>query len=280
VDAVLPPDQVRAQLDRILASPEFSGAGRLSRFLQFTVERTLAGQGGDIKEYLLGTEVFDRGTDFDPRLDPIVRVEAHRLRTKLQSYYGGAGQADPVRIVFRKGSYAPGFERAEAPVPLRKDKPRSWIIAAAGVLLSLASWLLYSHSTPQVVTLAVYPFTDTADDSAFANGLGEALSAELARNAQIRVKAWPLVKEYTDRHGEPTKDSMKGLETESVLFVSVRRADARRRIAAYLVFPDRESKAWVGEYDRSVGDDLAVQAEIARAVADELGRALPAVLKR
>ena len=100
-------DQVRAALDRVLAAPEFVNATRLSRFLRFAVEKALAGAGAELKEYLLGVEVFDRGQDFDPRLDPIVRVEAGRLRGKLQEYYEGGGQGDPVRIVFRKGSYAP-----------------------------------------------------------------------------------------------------------------------------------------------------------------------------
>ena len=102
-------DQVRAALERVLAAPEFVNATRLSRFLRFAAEKALAGAGAELKEYLLGVEVFDRGQDFDPRLDPIVRVEAGRLRGKLQEYYEGGGQSDPVRIVFRKGSYAPTF---------------------------------------------------------------------------------------------------------------------------------------------------------------------------
>ena len=76
-------EEVRRQLDRLLASPGFVNAGRMSRFLKFVVEKTLAGEGERLKEYVIGVEVFDRGTDYDPRVDAIVRVEAARLRAKL-----------------------------------------------------------------------------------------------------------------------------------------------------------------------------------------------------
>jgi hypothetical protein len=76
-------DDVRCQLDRLLASSVFANAGRMSRFLKFVVEQTLAGEGERLKEYVIGVEVFDRDASYDPRLDSIVRVEAARLRSKL-----------------------------------------------------------------------------------------------------------------------------------------------------------------------------------------------------
>ncbi|HEY3516370.1 MAG TPA: adenylate cyclase, partial [Gammaproteobacteria bacterium] len=76
-------DDVRRQLDRLLASAGFANAGRMSRFLKFVVEKTLAGEGERLKEYVIGVEVFDRDASYDPRLDSIVRVEAARLRAKL-----------------------------------------------------------------------------------------------------------------------------------------------------------------------------------------------------
>src|SRR5437868_3088902 len=102
-------EAVRSEMERILASTSFQNAARLSRFLQFTVERTLSGQGSDIKEYLLGVEVFRRGVDFDPRADSVVRVEARRLRAKLDEYYTTAGKDDPISIAYPKGGYVPIF---------------------------------------------------------------------------------------------------------------------------------------------------------------------------
>ena len=80
---------VRDHLERIIADDLFSGAARLCRFLRFTVESKLAGREDQVKEFVIGREVFDRKDGYDPRLDPIVRVEARRLRAKLAEYYAG-----------------------------------------------------------------------------------------------------------------------------------------------------------------------------------------------
>ena len=107
------PDEVRAQLERLLAAPAFA-SGRHPRFLRYVVDRTLAGEADQLKEYVLGMEVFDRSDGYDPRLDSIVRVEARRLRAKLGEYYAGAGADDPVVIEIPRGSYAPVFSTEDA----------------------------------------------------------------------------------------------------------------------------------------------------------------------
>jgi tetratricopeptide (TPR) repeat protein len=94
-----------------LASQAFSGARRPSDFLRFVVENVLKGGGGRIKEYLIGVDVFGRSSQYDPRLDPVVRIEAGRLRTKLGQYYAGPGKDDPIVIDLPKGSYVPEFRR-------------------------------------------------------------------------------------------------------------------------------------------------------------------------
>src|SRR5688572_6191858 len=99
-------DDVRRQLDRLLASTGFANAGRMSRFLKFVVEKTLAGEGERLKEYVIGVEVFDRDASYDPRLDSIVRVEAARLRAKLAEYYAGEGKSDAVVLTLPKGGYS------------------------------------------------------------------------------------------------------------------------------------------------------------------------------
>src|SRR5437870_2016454 len=98
---------IEEQLRRILASKPFVQSARMSRFLRFTVERALAGQSDRLKEYVIGVEVFDRKGSYDPRVDPIVRVEARRLRSKLKTYYEADGRADDIVIEFPKGAYAP-----------------------------------------------------------------------------------------------------------------------------------------------------------------------------
>jgi hypothetical protein len=109
VPADLSPTSLHAQLERIQASEGFARSRNLSRFLQFVVEQSLAGRSEGLKEYLVGVEVFGRGDDFDPRIDPIVRVQAAKLRAKLASYYRSEGAGDPLVIELPKGGYVPVF---------------------------------------------------------------------------------------------------------------------------------------------------------------------------
>ena len=102
---------VNDQLARITKSPPLVSSPSLCRFLRYIVAETLAGRASGIKEQVLGLEVFDRGQDFNPRLDPIVRVQARNLRTRMAKYYEGPGQADPIRIELPKGSYIPVFHQ-------------------------------------------------------------------------------------------------------------------------------------------------------------------------
>src|ERR1051326_5352161 len=81
-------DRIRRHLRELLASDAFAASTKLSRFLEFTVEQTLAGNGEALKEYRIGVEIYGRPPDYDPRTDPIIRVEARRLRARLQQFYG------------------------------------------------------------------------------------------------------------------------------------------------------------------------------------------------
>ena len=111
-------ERVRAQVGRILASAAFAGAERASNFLRFVVERKLEGRAGEIKEFVIAVEVLGRTSSFDSKTDPIVRVEAGRLRDRLSSYYEDEGEADLVLISLPKGGYVPEFsERRRAAAP-------------------------------------------------------------------------------------------------------------------------------------------------------------------
>lgn len=104
-------DAARAALARIAASEPFRNAPRLVSFLSFIVESTLAGEAAALKGYTIATQALGRPEDFDPQTDPIVRVEAGRLRRALQAYYEDEGADDPFRIVVPVGNYVPLFER-------------------------------------------------------------------------------------------------------------------------------------------------------------------------
>src|SRR6202163_1991125 len=106
---VISDNDVAVQMDRIGRSRWFSRSERLCRFVRFSANHALSHGANRLKEYLVGIQVFDRGPAYDPRIDPIVRVEARRLRAKLRAYYASAGRDDQLRIEFPKGSYSPVF---------------------------------------------------------------------------------------------------------------------------------------------------------------------------
>jgi Tfp pilus assembly protein PilF len=113
---------IRSGLARVLASDAFRAAPQLSAFLGFIVERAVAGRGAELKGYTIAVEAFGRSPDFDPQTDPIVRVEAGRLRRALAQYYAGEGAGDPVRISMPVGAYVPSFELLE-PQPAGSAAP-------------------------------------------------------------------------------------------------------------------------------------------------------------
>ncbi|MBZ5617518.1 MAG: hypothetical protein LAQ69_02110 [Acidobacteriia bacterium] len=158
---------VTAQLEKILSSQSFGSGTQAARMLRFVVERALEGREEEIKESVLGLEVFGRHS-FDPRTDPIVRVEASRLRQKLASYYDSEGRQDAIRIVFPKRGYVPVFEPMEkpAPAPTAPAGSRSgWEKMALGVAgffvlatvaLGIAFWR-QSHRAGELLMLSILP---------------------------------------------------------------------------------------------------------------------------
>jgi len=111
------PELVNSQVARILKNPALASSPSLCRFLRYIVEETLAGRSSTIKEYSLGVHVFGRGDEFNPRLDPIVRVQARNLRARIARYYASEGANDPIVIELPKGAYVPVFNYRAMPAP-------------------------------------------------------------------------------------------------------------------------------------------------------------------
>jgi len=144
------PEDIRAELERVLASDIFRSAPQLTAFLGYVVEEALAGRSSELKGYTIAVEAFGRPSDFDPQSDPIVRVEAGRLRKALNLYFAAEGASDPIRISIPIGAYVPRFTRLAEPYgkgesaatapPARAERPRpqggGWIAAACGLLVA------------------------------------------------------------------------------------------------------------------------------------------------
>lgn len=233
-------EAVRAQLERVLASSTFVRSRRLGRFLRFTVEQALAGRQSALKEYLVGVEVFNKTESFDPRIDSIVRVEARRLRSKLEQYYGTDGAADQIIIHLPKGSYVP--------IMLDRDQlPPTQQIPALNAARN---------------SISVLPFTaldSDAGDHAFCSGLTEDLISALTKAEGFRVVA---------RHN----GAHDGSEPKSGLLLegSVRRHGNRLRVTAQLIDVQKDEYLWSETYERDTSDIFAVQEELSRSIVSAL----------
>ena len=149
-------------LARVAAHKSFAGAARLRKLLEYVVERTLEGQGGDLKEYTIAIDVLGKPDGFDPQTDSIVRVMFGRVRNALELYYATDGASDPVHIVIPRGGYQPQFtvnhaapaQPAAAPPPVtgpvgRPTRRSLWVALGLVGLGLLASWTYFSTTRPQ-----------------------------------------------------------------------------------------------------------------------------------
>jgi TolB-like protein/Flp pilus assembly protein TadD len=248
-------DQVRAQVDKILASRLFARSERLCRFLRFCVELTLDEKSDRLKEQSVGVEVFDRKGDYDPRTDPIVRVEARRLRSKLKAYYTTSGRPDCILIELPKGAYVPSFRMRnvnQSAIPATRVQPAA---SAAGER-----------------SIAVLPFTNLTPEAGadyFSDGLTEELIHLLTRIPGLRVVAWSSMSQLRGRD-QDLAGIRQELKVATVLRGSVRRTPARVRVTAQLIDTESGNYLWSEAYDRQLENVVAIQEEMARAIVDTL----------
>jgi TolB-like protein/Flp pilus assembly protein TadD len=239
VQSVPAADAARDQLERILGSQTFRQVDRLKRFLAFVVDESLQGRGDQLKEYVIGVAVFDKDTSFDPRADPIVRVQARRLRARLVRYYRDEGSQDAIVIELRKGSYAP-LLRARGPAPLARR--------SLGVMLASAN------------TIAVKTFADHSAGGVlgyFCDGLTEEVVHRLARIEALRVVA--------DADG-----SAGGPPPAMIVTGGVRASGTRLRVTAHLIDGLTQSYFWSETIDTNLDDEFAAHEAVASAVVHNL----------
>jgi hypothetical protein len=159
----------REELRRVLQTPRFANSPKKSRFLEFVSEQTLLGNGEKLNEYLIGTEVYGRGPDFNPQEDPIVRVQAHEIRRALKKYYEEEGKTSPLRIDLPLGHYIPVFSKAavedtapqaaqETEGPSRSAQSARWhyamIIGLAAACAILSLFLIRERSRTEQLSRA------------------------------------------------------------------------------------------------------------------------------
>ena len=257
------PSAVRAQLATLLSSRELGGAARLCSLLQFIVEETLRGRGTQLKEARIGLEVFGRRPDsYDPAIDPIVRVQMGRLRSKLRGYYERQGAGDPIRIEIPIGAYVPFFASHR-----RESQPR----AEPG-------------ATPPAVAddlrLAVLPIVNMSADPEnqyFCDGLTEELISRLAQIPQLRVVARTSSFQFKDA-ARDIREVGRLLDVSKVLEGSVRKAGNRIRVTVQLINVGDGCHVWSDRYEGELTDIFAIHEQISTAVQHALeGRVLGSI---
>lgn len=252
--------EIREQLDRIVASARFANAPGATRLLRFLVDETLDGRGDKLKEFTLATSVFGRDASFDPKTDPAIRVEASRLRQRLEHYYLTLGRNDPVLIELPRGSYTPHFSRNADVLHVRRDigtTRASRTRDAAGVPLLHGPWL------------AVLPFQNLGGegDAVFAEGITVEIMTALSRFREIHVIGRSTVLRYLDAPDPAVLHQQLG--ADYVVAGEVLRDHQRLRVLARLLDAPRGEVLWAEAFDRDLAttEIFQVQDEIATRVA-------------
>jgi len=261
-------DAIRGQLDRILASPEFHATSRMHDFLRFIIEETLAGRSDQLKGFTIATQVFGRNQDFDAAQDPIVRIQAGRLRRALERYYLVAGTQDAIIIDIPKGRYVPVFvNRPPAATTPAEDM-------AADAVSS-------SHLGPSI---AVMPLEDLSPDTKqgfFAVGLAEELFTELNRFQDIVVVPCQRVENVLDSP-QAMMQICRDLGARFLLDGSVRRDATTAKVSARLVDTTTGRQVWARAFKHSLAavDLIETQEEIAADVVTAVGSEYGIIARR
>ncbi|HEY4136542.1 MAG TPA: hypothetical protein VGO34_15155 [Alphaproteobacteria bacterium] len=293
--------QIRAATLRIISSEEFLRSERLRRFLQFIVDELLAGRGHQIKAYTIALAVCDRDDQFDPGVDPIVRIEAGRLRRALQHYYLTDGSGDRFRIDVPKGGYRPVISELVPAVPSVADEPpplptaaasrlsrvmksqMAWLVAGLAVVAFGAASVLLGQrfdereldvaatastkaveaapQAPTVILRPLRPLSSGSDLQFFALGVTEDLVSYLSQNTRLNVRYQP----ETPSGGAKGEVAKPG---DISISGSVRQAGNAIRIFIYLTQGADDRMLASQNFDRLLTPDsnIDVQDDLARAI--------------
>jgi TolB-like protein/Tfp pilus assembly protein PilF len=275
-------DAVRAELRAMLGSSTFFNAARLRRFLAFVVEHTLRGEGAELKEYVIALGVFERPGTFEPQSDSVVRVEARRLRAKLDQYYAGEGRHARIRIEIPKGSYRPVFRHVTPVSPPGRRLGRFWarwrrglagfacglLVAGAGV----GGWLYWEHARAEIDSVAVLPFESGQLDPGlryYGEGLAEMLIESLSTIPGLRVMGSASALKTGDS-GQAADVLARRLGVRAVIRGALAQRGDMVRVTVSMSGADGRY-VWSGSYDKPPGQLPGSEREILRDVVQALG---------
>jgi len=309
----LDPEQaaaVREHLKEVIASQEFASSKRSQYFLQLIVEHVLAGRFDNLRERMIGAEMFGRPIDYDTANDAVVRVKATEVRKRLAQYYLGLTKPPRVRIEIPAGTYvakfhwekpeetavaepaiaAPGAESvspsedalpSEPPLFRRFFRERSRRVVAASaavVLLAIVAYLgfrAFSNrfgATSQVRSIAILPLENLSGDPQqeyFADGMTDELITDLGQVSALRVISRTSVMTYKGSK-KLLPEIARELGVDAVVEGSILRGGDQVRITAQLIDARTDQHIWSQSYVRDLDNVLALQGEVAQAIADQI----------
>ena len=240
--------RIRDEIAKLTGSTIFYRSGRLCQFLRFIVEHWLQDPSETLKEYRIGTEVYGRPPSFDPRFDPIVRVEARRLRTKLDQYYDTEGLSDPIEILLPVGAYVPLVRK------------RATMAHEAGSIQNACD----NHQRERYVEVQPFIILDPDEKATdFGRGLcEEILDALYADGVPVRVA------ESNRADGTfPASDLTESPFIRAQLEGSIRRYDENIRVSARLLDKRDRRLLWSRTFPMQLSNMFAAQRLIASAIA-------------
>ncbi|WP_176084446.1 hypothetical protein [Martelella sp. HB161492] len=311
--ANFPPEQVRDELARILASNSFRATPRRRRLLEYIVEEVLAGRGHMLKGYAIGLAVFDRKADFDPQADAVVRLEARRLRHDLDGYYAGDGAKNRLRIMVPKGQYNPLFclqhpeeDAAVAPEPPDRDegsmqplppaprwhRPRMlfwsvFVLALSGILV----WNMYfiyrekgwdtglaqAGSRPAVAVLPFVAISSEPDQERVAIGVSDRIATALSTYPDYVVFLSPF-----DSSASNDDDYIERADKRGIRYLVEGRVQTEGQsfaVNAFLVDTRTKQILWSKTYLTELGEAglMETQTDIAKEIATEVSQPYGAI---
>jgi TolB-like protein len=301
---------VRSHLKEILASNAFVGSKRAQDFLQLIVEHALAGRYDHLRERMIGAEMFGRPVNYDTANDAVVRVKATEVRKKLAQYYQELTRPAALRIELPPGSYVPQFhweapekaapagseshvaappqpfpaqqpakENAQPPAKTGRRNPR--VLAASIAAVALIAVLVYlgmkiwsqNHGAgSDVHSIAILPLENLSGDPRqeyFADGLTDELIADLGQVSALRVISRTSSMTYKNTK-KTLPEIAHELGVDAIVEGSVLREGDQVRVTAQLIDARTDEHIWAHTYVRDLTSVLALQGEVAQAVADQV----------
>ncbi len=240
-------EETSAQIQRFEASPDFKASPQQIALLKYVVEQTLAGRADRIKGYTVATEVFGRQADFDQNIDPIVSIQASRLRRALAHYYDEDGINDPLQIEIPKGTYVPEFKRHQTPAT---------VSATTNKIIGIA----VKSSWPAVIVRPLKNISRDPELDHWGIGLATELANELNRYSDIRVMTL---------HADRPESAIDPDAVQFSISGNVRRDRTVIKISVRLTALQTGRLIWSESYraPNEAGNLIACQEEIARSVA-------------